>query len=108
MTEELVVTHPDGKVERFKVVDGVKVGLHCDDGPAIEFPNGEKWYLKDNQLHRKDGPAIVRLNGHVEYWEHGKQIKTEVVSLDVVEPVVESTPDVVVSEPAPQSKKKRR
>jgi hypothetical protein len=32
--------------------------LHREDGPAIEFKNGnKKWYIND-QLHRENGPAI--------------------------------------------------
>ena len=37
--------------------------LHREDGPAVEYVNGEKqWYL-DDKLHRKDGPAIEYANG---------------------------------------------
>ena len=37
--------------------------LHRKDGPAIEYPNGDKeWYL-NGELHREDGPAIEYPNG---------------------------------------------
>ena len=32
--------------------------FHREDGPAIEWPNGDKsWYLND-KLHRMGGPAV--------------------------------------------------
>ncbi len=31
---------------------------HRRDGPAIEFPDGEKWWLQEGKYHRLDGPAI--------------------------------------------------
>jgi len=41
--------------------------LHRDDGPSIEFTNGNKyWYLNDKR-HREDGPAIEFANGN-KYW----------------------------------------
>ena len=37
--------------------------LHRDDGPSIEFTNGNKyWYLNDKR-HREDGPAIEFADG---------------------------------------------
>jgi hypothetical protein len=48
--------------------DGVKRwykngNLHREDGPAIEYANGDKyWYLNGNR-HREDGPAIERASG---------------------------------------------
>jgi hypothetical protein len=32
--------------------------LHCDDGPAILYKNGDKSYYKNGKRHREDGPAI--------------------------------------------------
>ena len=37
--------------------------LHREDGPAVEYANGDKcWYLND-KLHREDGPAVEYANG---------------------------------------------
>ena len=37
--------------------------LHREDGPAIEYANGDKeWYL-NGQRHRLDGPAIEYADG---------------------------------------------
>ena len=39
------------------------INLHREDGPAIEYANGNKhWYL-NGKLHREDGPAIENANG---------------------------------------------
>ena len=41
--------------------------LHREDGPALEYPNGDKeWYLNDKR-HREDGPAIEWSNGAKEW-----------------------------------------
>jgi len=42
--------------------------FHREDGPAIEWDNGDKeWWLND-QLHREDGPAFEWDNGDKEWW----------------------------------------
>ena len=46
--------------------------LHREDGPAIEYSNGDKeWYL-NGVLHQEDGPAIEYHDGHKEWWINGK------------------------------------
>jgi|SRR5579859_1591816 len=48
--------------------------LHRLDGPAIEYYNGNKvWYVNDIR-HRLDGPAIEYADGDKEWWYHGKWI----------------------------------
>lgn len=47
--------------------------LHREDGPAIEYNNGDKSYYINGKLHREDGPAIIRDN-HAEIWHHGEKI----------------------------------
>lgn len=32
--------------------------LHREDGPAVEYTNGDLDWLQEGQLHREDGPAI--------------------------------------------------
>jgi hypothetical protein len=32
--------------------------LHREDGPAIEWVNGGKFWYRDGELYREDGPAI--------------------------------------------------
>ena len=45
--------------------------LHCDDGPAIEWADGSKFWCKKGIYHREDGPAIEMANGKKEYWLNG-------------------------------------
>ena len=48
--------------------------IHREDGPAIEWANGDKsWYL-NGILHREDGPAIEAANGDKSWWINGKQL----------------------------------
>ena len=43
---------------KFYYKDKEKTILHREDGPAIEYPDGDKaWYL-NGERHRMDGPAI--------------------------------------------------
>ena len=32
--------------------------LHRDDGPAVEYIDGDKYWYCDGKLHRDDGPAV--------------------------------------------------
>jgi hypothetical protein len=57
---------PNGNKEWYK--DGK---LHRLDGPAKEWPNGRKGWFKNGKLHRLDGPAIECLDS-AEYWYNGK------------------------------------
>lgn len=42
--------------------------IHRNDGPAIEYYNGDKTWYKNGELHREDGPAIECANGHKEWY----------------------------------------
>ena len=45
---------------------------HREDGPAVEYPNGNKqWYL-NGKLHREDGPAIDYGNANKQWYLNGK------------------------------------
>lgn len=48
--------------------------LHREDGPAVEFSNGNREWWQNGQLHREGGPAIERLNGYKEWWLHGRRL----------------------------------
>ena len=46
--------------------------LHREDGPAIEWANGDKhWYL-NGELHRERGPAVEGVNGYKRWYFNGK------------------------------------
>jgi hypothetical protein len=46
--------------------------LHREDGPAIEYASGSKYWYRDGLLHREDGPAIERADGDKSWWRDGK------------------------------------
>jgi hypothetical protein len=39
--------------------------IHREDGPAIEYPNGDKEWYRNGNLHREDGPAVIYNSGNV-------------------------------------------
>ncbi len=48
--------------------------LHRLDGPAIECPDGAKFWVQNNLLHRTDGPAVVYANAEMQWWIHGEHM----------------------------------
>ena len=60
-----------------KVYKNSKGELHREDGPAVEWSNGDKyWYLNDH-LHRTDGPAVERTNGYKAWYLNGQRHRTD-------------------------------
>ena len=47
--------------------------LHRDGGPAVIVDTGLEKYYQYGELHREDGPAVVRARGTHEYFIHGKR-----------------------------------
>jgi len=45
---------------------------HREDGPAIEYADGSKWWCLNGKLHREDGPAIEYANGTKHWYRNGK------------------------------------
>lgn len=52
------VEHPDGS--RFWWRNGK---LHREDGPAVEIPGDRQEWCQNGKLHREDRPAVVFANG---------------------------------------------
>ena len=57
-----------GKQVMFVNIFGTKLWYlngrcHRENGPAIEYANGNKWWFLNDILHREDGPAIEFANG---------------------------------------------
>ena len=51
--------------------------FHREDGPAVEWANGDKsWYIND-KLHRTDGPAIEYASGSKEWYQNGQLHRTD-------------------------------
>ena len=46
--------------------------IHCNNGPAITFQNGELIWMCEGLLHRDGGPAIVRPGGFKAWFQHDK------------------------------------
>ena len=46
--------------------------LHREDGPAVEFANGSKWWYINGKCHREDGPAMEEADGTKEWWINGQ------------------------------------
>jgi hypothetical protein len=46
--------------------------LHREDGPAIIYPNGTKFWYKEGNNHREVGPAKVWVDGNEEWWLNGE------------------------------------
>ena len=51
--------------------------LHRENGPAVEFANGGKEYYINNKLHREDGPAVEWADGDKSYFINGKKLTEE-------------------------------
>jgi hypothetical protein len=49
--------------------------LHRDDGPAVEWYDGDQWWLQNGEYHREDGPAIKDSDGYKAWYIEGKQIR---------------------------------
>ena len=50
---------------------------HRENGPAIEYYNGDDVWYQDGLLHRIDGPAIECAGWHKEWWQNGKLHRTD-------------------------------
>lgn len=46
--------------------------LHKDDGPAVIFKHGNKYWFKNGELHRENGPAVETEDGRQEWYQNGK------------------------------------
>jgi hypothetical protein len=66
MQEQYIETNRHGTKKYYK--DKAKTILHREDGPAVEWADGEKaWYVNSKQ-HRIDGPAREYPNGRKDWW----------------------------------------
>jgi len=55
--------------------------LHRLDGPAVEWGNGDKSWYQEDKLHRLDGPAIELANGEKYWYVKGKKYSEEEFNL---------------------------
>ena len=45
--------------------------LHREDGPAVEYANGNTFWFRNGLRHREDGPAYEGANGWKEWYRNG-------------------------------------
>ena len=62
----------DIRIDKFSTCYYVNNLLHRDDGPAVEFIDGEKHWYKNGSLHRENGPAVEYSVGSKEWYLNGK------------------------------------
>ena len=72
MAKQYIYTHPDGDKIYYK--DPEMTILHRTDGPAIEFPDGNKQWVVNGVLHRLDGPALEYASGDKAWYVNGEFI----------------------------------
>jgi hypothetical protein len=51
--------------------------LHREDGPAVEYTNGDVEWWFNGKIHRVDGPAIEKANGTREWYFDGKRHRVD-------------------------------
>ena len=51
--------------------------LHREDGPACEYADGSKFWYLHGEHHREDGPAYEAANGTKHWYLHGKLHKED-------------------------------
>jgi len=51
--------------------------LHREDGPAVEWNDGELWWYLNGGFHREDGPAIVRLDSNNVWFLNNRELTEE-------------------------------
>jgi hypothetical protein len=47
--------------------------FHREDGPAIEYTNGTKYWCQNGIFHRENGPAVEESNGTKQWYLNGKE-----------------------------------
>jgi hypothetical protein len=62
-----LITRLNGDKE-WRMPDG---SFHREDGPALEYADGSKFWFINGQIHRKDGPAIIWAGGNKEWYRNG-------------------------------------
>jgi hypothetical protein len=58
----------DSKGSKFYYADAEIKILHREDGPAVEYYNGDRSWWQNGNLHREDGPAVEWMNGDKSWW----------------------------------------
>jgi len=59
----------ENRIEWYK--EGTSI-LHREDGPAVEYSDGRKYWYQHGKLHRLDGPAAEYISGIKNYYLNNK------------------------------------
>ena len=51
--------------------------LHRENGPAIEYADGDKFWHQNGLLHRTDGPAVEWADGTKSWYQNGLRHRTD-------------------------------
>ena len=51
--------------------------LHREDGPAVVYRDGTKFWYRNGELHKEDGPAVIWYDGSMEWWLDGEEYSEE-------------------------------
>lgn len=63
--------------ERFYYSDKEMTILHREDGPAIEYVSGTKFWYYNGRLHRENGPAAEYADGSKSWYLHEERLTEE-------------------------------
>ena len=86
MTTQYIIKNDNGI---FYYKDKEMTIRHREDGPAVEWANGTKYWWLNGELHREDGPAIERVDGSKEWFLNGKVVtEAEHKKLTTKEPTI--------------------
>jgi FtsP/CotA-like multicopper oxidase with cupredoxin domain len=78
MTPQYIEINQHGSKRYYK--DKEMTILHREDGPALEWYDGSKFWAINGKYHRLDGPAIEWANGDKSWYINGKKLsKSEVL-----------------------------
>jgi len=64
--------HVDKKGNKFNFSDREMTILHREDGPAVEYAAGGKYWYINGKYHREDGPAAEYADGRKSWYINGK------------------------------------
>ena len=69
MTEYKVIVNDYSTVTYYKPNTDI---IHREDGPAVEYANGNKYWYLNGKYHREYGPAVEKSNGDKEWYLNGE------------------------------------
>ena len=72
------------EIMREKVYTNSVGDYHRDDGPAVEYANGDKEWWVNGRVHRIDGPAVEYANGDQEWWLNGLRHREDGPAIDYI------------------------